>query len=126
MKHWLFAAILSLAAVLAPAKAMIISALALVLADLLTGVVASLKQRQRIASAKLQRTIVKLFIYELAIVLAFITEVYLLDGQIPASKVIAGYVGITELTSCLENLNIIGGGTLLRDVIKKLGSRNDG
>jgi len=103
---------------------MILSSLALVAADLVTGLAASIKLKRSINSAGLQRTIVKLFIYEFAIVLAFIAEQYLLDGTIPVSKVVAGYVGITELTSCLENLNIIGGGNLLSDVIKKLGSKN--
>lgn len=124
IKAWLYALLLSLCSVFAPAKAMFISSLALIAADLITGIMASRKQGIPITSSALRRTIVKALVYEAAIALAFIAEVYLLDGTIAASKIIAGMVGITELKSCLENLDILGGGGLLKSIIEKLGSEN--
>ena len=124
MRDWALNLILAILAVFAPAKAMILSSIVLIACDLVTGLLAARKTGIKITSAGLQRTLIKLFVYESAILLAFITEVYLLDSAIPASKVVAGLVGITELKSCLENLNIISGQDLLKAAIDKLGSKN--
>ena len=124
MKDWAVNVALALLAVFAPAQGMMITALMLVVADLITGILASKKQKKRITSAGLQRTIVKTFVYETAIILGFLTEVYLLNHSMPISNMIAGLIGLTELKSCLENIDIIGGKGLLKQVIGKLGSKN--
>ena len=102
---------------------MVLSSMALVLIDLITGIWASRKQNIPITSSGLQRTIIKLGIYEVAIFLAFIAQQYLIKA-IPVANIVSSFVGLTELTSCLENINIIGGGNLLKDLITKLGSNN--
>lgn len=108
-------------AIFAPAKAMILTSLILVLMDLISGLLAARKQGIPITSSGLKRTVVKLAIYEIAIILGFITQQYLIQSDaIPVANIIAGFVGITELTSCLENLNILGGNSILQMVIDKL------
>lgn len=116
---------LSTLAVFAPAKAMILTSFALVMIDLITGVLAARKQGIPITSAGLRRTISKIFIYEIAIVLGFLTQHYLTGEAVPVANIIAGFVGLTELTSCLENLNIISGNELLATILAKIGSAND-
>lgn len=117
-------AALALLVVFAPAQGMIVTSLALVLMDLITGVLAARKQEIPITSSGLRRTIAKVFIYEIAIILGFVTQQYLTGASVPVANIIAGFVGITELTSVLENLNILGDGKLLKVVIDKLGSKN--
>jgi len=113
--------IIVIAAIFAPAKAMILTSFILVVMDLVTGLLAARKQNIPITSSGLKRTIVKLAIYEIAIILGFLTQHYLLDGDtIPVANIIAGFVGITELTSCLENLNILSGNNILQVIIDKL------
>lgn len=124
MKTWLTSLIMASVIALAPAKAMLITTFVLIVADLVLGLLAARARKERITSAGLRRTVTKLFVYELAIILAFITEVYLIKGAIPLSSIVAGMVGMVELTSCLENLNAISGGELLKKVLKKLGSVN--
>jgi phage-related holin len=116
---------IAIIAVFAPAQAMILSSLALVLIDLITGVMAARKQSVPITSGGLRRTISKLFIYELAILLGFLTQTYLTGEHIPVASIISGFIGLTELTSCLENLNIIGGNNLLKVILDKIGFQND-
>lgn len=123
MKTWQFKLFLTLLAVFAPAKGMILSAATLIIVDLVTGLSASKKLGIPITSAGFRRTTVKFLVYESAIMLAFITQTYLVP-EIPVTSIASGFVGITELTSCLENINIIGGGDLLRSMITKLGSSN--
>ncbi len=120
MTQYLKALALSLLAVFAPAKAMILSSTCLVLVDLVTGVLAARKRGEAITSSGLSRTIAKLVIYELAICLAFLTETYLTGTAIPVANIVAGFVGITEMLSCMENLNDISGTDLLKALIKKL------
>jgi phage-related holin len=124
VKDWAVNVGLAILAVFAPAGGMMATALLLVMADLITGVLAARKQKKRITSSGLQRTVVKTFVYETAIILGFLTEVYLLNHSMPISNMIAGLIGLTELKSCLENIDIIGGKGLLKQVIGKLGSKN--
>jgi hypothetical protein len=115
----------SLVALLAPAKALLISVGFLVIADLVTGVWAALKTGEKISSAALRRTVSKAFIYQLAVISGFLVEHFMLADFFPVSKVVASVIGLVELTSILENSNRILGQDLFKVVIEKLGSKND-
>lgn len=125
MKDWLFATMVSMAAIFAPAKALLIVTGILIFADLATGILAARKRGERIKSAALRRTITKCFVYESAILLGFLVETYMLDGFIPVSKISAGLISVVELKSILENLDVINGNPVFTSLIKKLGSIND-
>ncbi len=120
MKSWVVAAMVTIQAVFQPAKSMILTVLVLIVCDLITGILAARKQSKPIKSAGIGRTVVKLVIYELAIILAFLTETYLTGPSIPCSKVAASLIGTTELLSVLENLNILSNGDLLKSIIDKI------
>lgn len=115
---------ISIIAVLAPAKGMILTSFFLVGMDLITGIAASMKQKHPITSAGLGRSVVKAVVYELAIILAFLTQQYLTGPMVPCASIVAGFIGLTELKSVLENLEILSGGQLLEAIIQKLGSKN--
>jgi phage-related holin len=120
--HWTERLIVAAILVMAPAKSMIITTLVLILIDLVTGVLASRKMKRPITSSGLKKTIVKLAIYEVAIIAAFLTQTYLTGTEVPVSSIVTGYIGLTELTSVIENLNIISGNKLLKTLIEKLGT----
>lgn len=124
MNQWFKSIFVALVAVFAPIKGMILTMLALVLADLITGIWAAYKSQQPITSAKLRTTVTKLLIYLIAVCIGYLTETYLLEGLLPISKLIAGAVGLVELTSLLENANKILGQNLFKMLIDKLGSAN--
>lgn len=124
MKETLAKLAVVLISIFAPAKAMIISSLVLILADLITGVLAARKAGEPITSAGLRRTVSKLLIYETVIILGFLTEQYLTGPTMPVSHIIAGYIGLTELTSCIENLNILTGTNILKMLLDKINSKN--
>lgn len=117
--------IITILAVFAPAKHMIYAAFTLVVADLITGLMAAKKRKEPITSSGFKRTVIKLMIYETAILLGFIAEQYLTLDILPVAKIIASFVGVTELKSVLENLNDIGGGDLLAKVIQTLNGPNN-
>ncbi len=115
---------LSLLAVFAPIKAIMLTAFVLVIADLITGLLAARKRKEPITSAAFSRTLIKTAVYQTAIMMGFLTETYLTGDMLPVCKIITSYIGMTELLSLVENLNTISGGSLMKSLIKKLGSQN--
>lgn len=116
---------LSILSIFSPIKPILLTALTLVLIDLIIGVVAAKKRGESITSSGFQRTIIKLFVYMSAIILGFLTETYLTGDTVAVCKIISSFVGLTEFTSILESLNEISGGSLLKSIISKLGSKNE-
>lgn len=117
--------LMSALAIFAPVKAVLIATAVLVAADLILGIIASVKQGIPVTSAGLRRTISKLLVYEAAVMLGFLSESYLTGSMIPLSKIISAYIGLTEITSIVENLNIINGSSIFNGLLSKLGSEND-
>lgn len=112
--------LISLAAVFAPIQGVLGAAAALIVADLVLGLLAARKRKQKITSSGLRRTLGKLALYEVAIALAFLAEHYLTGGAIPLVKLVSGVVGLTEITSCLENINTLSGGSVFRSILARL------
>lgn len=125
MKNWLLSAALAFVGIFAPAKELFIAAFLLILADLITGIWAAVKQKQPITSAAIRRTVSKLVIYNIGIGAGFLVQHYMMKDLIPVSSIISSAIGFTELKSILENLDKINGGNLLKDIIGRLGSVND-
>jgi phage-related holin len=115
MKNLLLATL----AVLAPLESTVLTVLAIVLMDLLTGLVAARKTHTNITSAGLKRTIVKLAVYLPAILGAYLVGTYLTGPYIPVANIVGGFIGITELKSILENLDAASGGVGLLSLINK-------
>jgi hypothetical protein len=62
----------------------------------------------------------KLAVYESVVLLAFLVEQYLTGDFVPIVKILSGYIGITELKSCMENMEDITGVPILKALIDKL------
>lgn len=125
MKDYIKALLISILAIFAPIKAAIITVLILVIADAVTGVWAAIKRGDKITSARLGRTASKLFIYETAMIMAFLTEQNLTGTIIPFMKIISGFISVVEMKSLLENLNEISGTNLLKSLVDRLSSPNN-
>jgi hypothetical protein len=105
--------------VLMPIRHALIAALLLILADLCSGIWASFKEKRKITSHGLRRTVMKVIAYESAILVSFLLEQYLLDG-VPLVKIISGFIGITEAKSFFENLKRITGIDFWSQIISKI------
>lgn len=110
---------------LAPIHAVLLVVGILVIVDAATGVWAAYKRGEKIKSAGLRRTVSKTIIYQVAVICGFLLEHYLMGDIMPISKIVAGMIGVVEFKSILENSDSIYGGSLFRDILKKLGSQND-
>lgn len=113
-----------LALILMPVRAVMISVSVLVVADLITGLWASMKEKQRITSNAFGRTIGKTLQYQLAIVVSFVIETYLLAG-IPVVKVVSGLITVKEGKSFFENMHRITGIDFWNEILSKLNSAHE-
>lgn len=107
----------SIASIFVPIKAMAIAALCITILDLILGVSAALKQKLPITSSGLKQTLIKIFVYEMALILGFIIQTYLMQNSMPLTNLIATLIGCTELKSVAENLEIISGQPFLQALI---------
>lgn len=121
---WLKATTLSLLALVAPVKAMVLAMLALVALDTVLGIMAARKRGERITSAGLRRTVSKMTAFLVAILAGHVAGVYLFANLIPVASLVAGAIGVVELTSVLENANGLAGKNVFQAVIDRLGSKN--
>lgn len=94
----------------------------LVAVDLITGVWSSVKNKIKIESHKLRKTVFKLLSY-----LSIVTLAALIDGAITAewrlSGFIGGFVAIVELCSIAENFGHITGNDLFEKIKNNLGNK---
>lgn len=125
MKESAIKALLAISAIFAPIQSMLATVLALIAVDLITGIWAAHKQKIKLTSAGFGRTITKSVVYLSSVCLGYLVQHYLMNDLIPVTNIISSYIGFTELISCLENINKIGGNNLLSTIIKKLSSEND-
>lgn len=120
MTQKLTAFLMSIALVFMPVKATLITVMVLTVADLISGIMASRKQGRKITSSGLKRTVVKTAVYELVVMLGFLTEQYMTGDSIPVVKVLAGFIGLTELKSVMENIERISGMSIIKMLIERL------
>lgn len=111
-----------LAAFLAPIKASMFAVGFLVVADLITGVIAAKKRKEKITSFGLRHSVTKSLAYLGTIVVAYVAETFLVP-DLPIVKVVTSMIGITEIQSFFENMNGITGINFWAEVLKKLQGR---
>lgn len=117
MKEWvtkhLYEILISIVAVFATIQPLVVVVSLLIFSDTITGILAAHKRGEKITSQGFSRTISKLFVYNLAIVLGFLMEKFVLLEVVPVVKAIVLVIGVTEFKSFLENFESITGINLL-------------
>lgn len=115
--------VIAIFAIFAPIGHLLLTTAVMIFIDLITGIMAAKKRGEAITSAGLRRTLSKLFVYEVSILLAFLAETYMSD-VLPFVKLASAMVTLVELQSVYENLNEISGTKLLQVLMDKIGSEN--
>lgn len=113
---------LSLVSYFAPTKTVLLTVMALSAADLVTGILASRRVGAPITSSGLKRTVVKVAVYQAAILSAFLVQQNLTGNDLPVMKYLASLIGLTELKSVLENLDLASGGSFFGSLTARLAS----
>lgn len=111
-------ALFLIAAFLAPIATVIFAVMFLIFVDMITGILASLKEKQRITSSAMSRTIAKTFVYCTTIIVTYVVHKYLLVGfDFPVESIVSGFIALTEMKSILENMDRISNHSVLKDLI---------
>lgn len=114
---WLLAFVL-------PSASFLIFTTVLVFADLLSGTIAAKHRGEAIHSRGLRRSVVKISLYFLAILLSEgFEKVFILDIDI--SYMVAGLIAVTELKSNMENIGEVTGIDFWTIIAQKLPSVTD-
>jgi len=125
MKQYLSNLFISAIAALIPIKPVIVTVGILILSDLISGVWAASKRGEPITSAALGRTVTKMVVYQTAVITGFLLQRYLLGDTLPVVNIIGGIIGMVEFKSFIENANCIVDGDVFKEILRKLGSKND-
>ena len=105
---------------LMPIRPAMASVLMLPLVDLILALVVARRGKVAITSTGLKRTVGKVLMYETATILAFVVETSLTGPWVPVVKMVTGLIGMTELKSCLEHLDELGGQPLFASLLSRL------
>lgn len=116
--QWIKITLFSIFAILTPIKELLIIVSLLILADTITGILAAYHRGEEINSKGFKKTIIKLFLYNLVVILAFLIEKYILLDFIPFVKIGVAVIALTEFKSVVENFEAVTGIKLLQ--IKKI------
>jgi phage-related holin len=115
-KAWLLSAV----AVFTPIHAAMATALALIFVDLVTGVLAAHVQKDVVTSYTLKKTVVKVLVYELAIVISYVIGQYLTGPTVPILQMTTSVIGLSEAKSIFENLYRITGIDVLSLILDRM------
>lgn len=104
----------SLLAFFSPLGVLILWQLIFVSVDMISGVYASLIEGKIITSHKLQRTIVKLFMYSTTVILLHGIDVYMIPFDLCLARISCGLICGIELYSIFENCYRITGNQVFK------------
>lgn len=91
-----------------PVHAALLTVVALGLVDFITGIWAAKKRQETITSNKMFRSIVKVTIYNLLILISYLVEKYMID-YLPLTKIATSCIAVIEMKSLYENSSDILG-----------------
>lgn len=116
--------LVSIVSVFLPVTPIIVSIMMLIVVDMIFGIYAAIKRKNKITSRKMSQTISKLLLYVLVILSVHLLDTYILKSSFELTKVCAGLLGIIEIKSIDENWAKIFGYSLW-DKIKGMVKRAD-
>ena len=86
--------------------------------DYLTGIQASKKRNLPITSKRRKDSITKTLAYQATLMTAYLVEKTFIP-EFPVLKLVAGFIAFVEVTSIDENVKIITGKSVLKEMLKK-------
>lgn len=99
-----------------------IAAGALIGIDTLTGIMKSKKKGMPITSRKLSAVLTKMLLYQVLIISAHLSEVYMV-AELPFVKLVLGAIALVEFKSILENASSYLGKDVAKAILEKLGRK---
>lgn len=98
----------ALLSIIAPVQAVMLTVGFLIFTDTVTGIMAARKRGEKLSSSGFRRVVAKMLTYQLAVLSGFFVETYIGVG-FSVTKAVAGAIAISELSSMMENIQVITG-----------------
>lgn len=115
MKFTVFEMAAALLVLLAPLNPVMATIVLLIVIDFITGLYAAYRTKTRIRSKRMSNTISKFLFYNMVIIAGYFIEVNIVQ-EIPFTKIVAGFIAMTEFKSIGENFNKIYGINFIRAI----------
>jgi hypothetical protein len=109
LKTFLFSLLIALWAYMAPLHVMVISVLVAVCVDMVFGIAVAIKQKVKVTSNEMRRTISKVVAYMGSILVVHLISHGILGDLMPLTNCVATIIALAEAKSILENLGILTG-----------------
>lgn len=120
MKEWALALGISLLAFFSPIHGLLLAVFILLLIDVSVEIVVSIKKKIAVLSATLRLFVVKVIMYEIALMSAFLVSHFMMNDVFPIPNLIASVCGLIELKSILENLDKMSGEPIFKSIIRSI------
>lgn len=101
--------LITLIAFLTPIKYLLFGVGALIIIDTIIGIWRSLKLNQKITSKRLSNVISKMFLYQIAVISAYIVQLMIGLDEVPLAQVVGVAIALTELKSIHESVEEVTG-----------------
>ena len=117
--------ITALIAFVAPIQWLIVGVATLIIFDTLTGIARARSQKEPITSKRFSHIVSKFALYNIAIISAYTLQLMIGIDMLPLAKIVSVAIGMTELKSVFENINLITGIDLWTLIINQLKRNTD-
>ena len=118
MKTWLTGILVAAAAALSPVLPLFITATLLILGDFLFAIWRCHKTGVVITSRKMSNIIPKLLLYNIAILLSFLVETYVLESGVGIHRMCLGVIALVEFKSIDESFKLLFGYSIYEHAMK--------
>jgi len=140
MKQYILNIIIATFAILTPIQEAMVGIGVLITIDLIFALIAAYKNGIKIESKKLKFSAVKMLVYNLLVISAFVAQTFLSD-YIPFIKITLAFIALVEFTSIGEKFQLITGLSFIKfiknylneklnkttiDIKEKVGEEEDG
>jgi phage-related holin len=115
MKQWFYNLGIAFLSFLSPIVPLFASVSLLIATDFIFGVYRAHKLGT-LSSRKMGHTISKVLLYNLAVLTVYMIEKYVLQGDVPYSKIIVGVIAMVELKSIDESFKMLFGYSIYEKV----------
>lgn len=115
--------VIALCSLIVPLHMSLVAVFILVVSDAITGIAASIKKGEQFQSSKLFNSILKLFVYQMLIIVAAIIQHYLMNDLIPLTNWLLMFIATVEFSSLAENATVLTGRDIVsyvKDLFKRL------
>lgn len=116
---WIASIIVAIASYFTPVGAVVAVIFGFVIMDLITGVWAAKKRKEKIRSHTMRNSVTKLLCYLIVILLAFVLQKEIITfSWFAATNIAAGLICLAEFKSVVENMGDITGNSVFKKIFE--------